>query len=342
MIDSLKAYDACEYANQLREIILDEDDDIETFEILTSGGSAEPFGMLLLGSAIRCFARIRRKNRTINYLKKSYLGTMGFYKFCFPCCRIGKAPGEASGSESYIPITCIKIEELRNECMARGLFWEDGDLIEDKANQLASILSRNSSELLKLLTYLIREMLRNIPEHAETGEMWICAQYWKGSGIAEIAILDEGIGVFKSITKNPSHKQYIDTNQKALQWAVQAGISQALAPSSKQKINRPWANSGYGLYVSSRLCSKLKGSFIVASGRDFYELRESGPRLGKTFCPGTAIRMRLPIENIQKFDEMVRAINIDGENVAKDIRGAFKSSSLPSKGLMTKLDIHED
>ena len=44
----------------------------------------------------------------------------------------------------------------------------------------------------KLMTYLIREILRNIPEHAESHKAWICGQYWSDN-TAEIAILDEGI-----------------------------------------------------------------------------------------------------------------------------------------------------
>ncbi len=39
-----------------------------------------------------------------------------------------------------------------------------------------------------LMTYLIREILRNIPEHAEESTAWICGQYW-GNQTAEIAIV---------------------------------------------------------------------------------------------------------------------------------------------------------
>lgn len=44
--------------------------------------------------------------------------------------------------------------------------------------------------------------------------MWICGQYWPSFELAEIAIANEGIGIYKSITQNHAHKEYITDNKK--------------------------------------------------------------------------------------------------------------------------------
>ena len=43
--------------------------------------------------------------------------------------------------------------------------------------------------------------------------MW---QYWPTYELAEIAILDEGIGIYNSLVQNAAHKEYITNNQEAL------------------------------------------------------------------------------------------------------------------------------
>lgn len=108
-------------------------------------------------------------------------------------------PGEANGSNNYIPITPIVIDELQKEEIQRGNYMVLGDVVEKESGRLARIVDRGNGELHKLLTYLIREIIRNTPEHAETDTVWVCGQYWPSYELAEIAIADEGIGIYNSI-----------------------------------------------------------------------------------------------------------------------------------------------
>ncbi len=119
-----------------------------------------------------------------------------------------------------------------------------------------------------MLQYLLREAIRNIPEHAETDDVWLCGQYWHNRDLAEIAILDEGIGIFKSISHNQVHRAYISSNEEALRWALKPGVSVAFIPSRGQRDDDPWANSGYGLYMISEICKLTEGWFTLASGDD--------------------------------------------------------------------------
>lgn len=301
----------------------------------------DPLPMLLIGSIIR---RYRNNYPDVNFFVdgidgngKEYAGTMGFFKYISPLINLGKMPGEATGSANYIPITPLFFNELQKAEYEKGCLIQIGDLVESEASRLARIVDRGNPELHKLLAYLIREILRNTPEHAQSDRMWICGQYWNSFNLAEIAIIDEGIGIFNSITKNKAHREYIVDNASALQWALRAGISQAIAPAQKQTNNDEWANSGFGLYMVSQICKYLNGSFCIISYDNYLLIDNHGIKEGNTSFRGTAIRIRVPSDRISNAQGIISAITQKGENEAKTIRNAFKKASKPSMGLMEHL-----
>lgn len=303
----------------------------------------DPLPMLMMGAMMRSyrkrFPEIPFSVAGINTTGKGYAGNMGFFKYVSTSLGIGKMPGEANGSLNYIPITPIVVDELRREEYEKGNYMVLGDIIEKEAGRLARIVDRGNKELHKLLTYLIREILRNTPEHAKTNTMWICGQYWPSYELAEIAIVDEGIGIFNSITQNAAHREYITDNATALQWALKAGISEAFNPSMKQRSNDEWANSGFGLYMVNEICKLLNGSFCIISYGNYMLIDNHGIKAGETSFEGTAIRMRVPSKKIANAQAIISQIASQGENEAKTIRNAFKTASKPSRGLMKEINI---
>lgn len=215
----------------------------------------DPLPMLMAGAIIKRF-RYQYHDNTFSISGingKSYAGTMGFFKYISESISVGKSPGEATGSSNYIPITPISIRSLQERAFRDGGSIEIGDMIERASARLSHVIDRGNKELHKLLTYLVREILRNTPEHAQADEMWICGQYWPTYQLAEIAIIDEGIGVFQSITRNAAHAKYIHDNRSALKWAIRAGISESFRPAYEFKPHDydVWKNSGFGLYMVS-------------------------------------------------------------------------------------------
>lgn len=303
--------------------------------------SMEPFSMLLAGSVLKEFCSsfggdISIASDTLN----SYAGTMGFYQYAFPGCSEGKAPGEASGSYSYIPITKICLNELREQYRNQGLYLVDGEILEKEAFNLATVFAGSNKELVELFTYLLREMMRNTPEHSGSNEVWVCAQYWRRSDWAEIALLDEGVGVFASLTKNTHHQKYITDERSALHWSTKAGISQALAPNAKDKGCDDWANSGFGLYMASQICKKLGGEFHLASKNHYLSITPYATEVKNTYSLGTAVRMRIRRSSLQiEAQKLIRETVREGEEEAKRTRFAFKHASVPSRNLMTSLGI---
>ncbi|CEO06592.1 Signal transduction histidine kinase [[Clostridium] sordellii] len=300
-----------------------------------------PFGMLLTSSSIK---HMRRRHSDINFRLEyyntsgvDYAGHMGFFKSISEDINIGKLPGEANGNDNYIPITKLNFTQMHNEEIKNGNFVVMGDVVEKESSRLAKILSRDNKEMHILLTYLIREILRNIPEHADIEYASICGQYWSNE-TAEVAIIDDGIGIKKSLQKNRVHRGYIDTDEDALKFAIKAGISKAFQPSRQNKSEDQWANSGFGLYMVSEICKELEGSFILASGEKYVKIGKDGNiKFGDTSIQGTAVKITISTNRIVESEKIIRRIAKKGEEQAKHIRNAFKTASSPSKGIINKL-----
>ncbi len=72
---------------------------------------------------------------------------------------------------------------------------------------------------------------------------------------------------------------------------------------------------------------------------DYLLIDNHGVKSGNTSFKGTAIRMRVPSKRIANAQSIISKIASQGETEAKTIRNAFKSASIPSKGLMKDLNI---
>lgn len=109
----MKMTDALVFSEQLKEL-----ESIESVEFNFSGRwKVRPLGMLVIGAIIRNYRTKYPNNdfKISGYEDKSYLGTMGFFKYISPQLEIGKFPGESKGSDNYIPITAIKFNELKED-----------------------------------------------------------------------------------------------------------------------------------------------------------------------------------------------------------------------------------
>lgn len=241
-IPKLETLESLNFSKKLSELEVD-----NPFTFCDNMKWVRPFGMLFAAIAIKQF-RNKYENIPFNIECNtimdgiSYAGHMGFFKSISEKLNIGKMPGEAFGNDNYIPISELDLNQIHKKEIENGKFILMGDAIEIESSRLAKILGRHNKEMNMLLTYLIREILRNIPEHSNCHKAWICGQYWS-DGMAEIAIVDEGIGIKSSLQKNNIHRNYIKTDKDALEYAIKAGISTAFHPAIKNKSNSLWDNS---------------------------------------------------------------------------------------------------
>lgn len=273
--------------------------------------TVEPFGMLVVASEIeRCITSHPETSfRYRNFEKMPYAAHMGFFK-AFGL-DFGRKPGEALGSRNYIPLTYFNSTVLKNTAAQQGL--DVGDEIEAQSKRLSETLSgADTGEVFETLSYSIREIMRNVVEHAQVDRFGVCAQFWPTKRRAEVAIVDRGIGLRESIKVNP----HIDatTDKSAINYALMPAVSGKAFKGARRLAKRgPWTNSGFGLYMTSRIC-RMGGNFFISSGSTGMLLTsgKDGKRYYDTSLNGTAVRMIIRTENLDSLTATLAKFREDG------------------------------
>lgn len=295
-------------------------------------GRIEPFALLFLSCEIQ---RCRSKHAdkffgVINHQTKSYAAHMGFFK-AFGC-DFGKHPGEATGSSRYLPITIFDVAPINRDAAMNALAV--GAFIENKAAEMAELLTReNSGDLYDALTYSIREIIRNVIEHSEADQFGFCAQYWPSYNEVELALLDRGIGVNKALSNNPHLK--IDNDHEALNLALMPGVSGKAFKGVHQDKYDVWANSGFGLYMTSRLCRE-GGSFFIASGDTGLYLSENKKHYLNTPFKGTALRLLLRTDRISSLSSMLQRYRSEAQKIKSALGQKENLSASVASTMLTR------
>lgn len=275
-------------------------------------GFSKPFGTLIVASGIRKFVKERKAScQATSFQHLTYPAQMGFFKHIG--LGWGKEPGEASGNSDYQPITTISVGEIRRRAFDLGV--DIGDVVEDDARNLATILCRNvSASVVETLTYALREIIRNVIEHSQAADVIFSAQFFQRTGIVEIAVVDEGVGLRQALSRNPHLSPTSD--EKALTMAMLPGVSGANWPGKKIKFSRGhWDNSGFGLYMTSRLCSD-GGSFALGSGSAALRLAGGAKSTDSTQISGTAVCMELNTAKLGDTSRLLAAYAREGAELA--------------------------
>jgi len=273
----------------------------------------EPFPMLLVSSEIqRLVSRFEgTKTACANFKHMTYPAHMGFFK-AFGL-EFGKAPGEAHGSTHYIPMKLFQCHNLAQKAAKEGI--EVGDAVEGESKHMAAMLCGSDvGPLYDTLTYSVREMVRNVVEHSGANQFGICAQYWPTKHRVEVAILDRGIGLRESLKNNP-HLDVSD-DKRAINYALMPAVSGKAFKGARSKQRGHWANSGFGLYMTSRIC-RNGGTFFVASGSTGMLLTKKTEAKRYFSCAfgGTAIRMVVRTDQIYDLACMLDTYRKEGYQI---------------------------
>lgn len=272
----------------------------------------EPSGMLLCSAKIRQFMNKNpnAEYRDAYFTQHTYAANMGF----FQCVNqdYGKQPGESPGNSNYLPISMLEVSKVREN--AKDMSFHVVDYLETEAKRLSLVLSRSDEKLMKLLTYTLRELLRNVVEHSYAKHIWFAGQYWPTKNRVEIAILDEGIGIYKSLLKNT--KLCVGDNDDALKASILPGVSSVRYPNP----NDDYANSGYGLYITRRLALDA-GDFVILSGNSMLGSNKLNPEnMRSASLNGTMIRVRLNTDRIPFLENKLEQYIMEGEKLSKKVR----------------------
>lgn len=295
-------------------------------------GFDTPFGMVYIACAIREFmlSHPEAKCNPIRFEERGYAAHMGYFQACG--FEIGNPPGEAQGSERYLPITMLQTAEFRDQ--AKQELQHVGDVIESRSAQLASLLTQQQEgALVELLTYALREMIRNVIEHSGAEEIVYCAQYHPRTKLAEIAILDTGMGIRASLEKNPYLK--VANHHEALNLALMPGISGKMHKDIRKDPYDAWQNSGYGLYAVSRLCGH-GGKFSIVSGDTALLLKPESKSYHEVQFQGTALRIILSSKDIPNVQAALSRVIKEGSKQAKELQMGNTEANVASQMLTSE------
>ena len=238
--------------------------------------------------------------------------------------------------DTLLPPLPINVEQWMRDAASAGNFTDRVDVIEENCQTYARMLAPQSPELRRLFQYMLREAIRNAPEHGETNRLWICGRIWpdRPGRPAELAVLDEGIGIHQSLARNSRHREFLSSNLEALEWALKPGVSAAFDPARGNRSSDPYANSGYGLYMIQQICRMTGGSMTLVSCEDALHLLPDDAKAEKACLHGTALAMRIHTDKVHSCQELIDRARRQGEKEARTIRNAFRTASVPSRGLL--------
>lgn len=275
----------------------------------------EPFGILLVSSEM---ARLKRRYpestfSCFDYKRLGYAAHMGFFKSFG--LDFGKNPGEANGGSAYIPLTLLGCERIKDTAATLGN--DPGDVLEDEAGNLASMLCKSGSgAAFDALRYSIREIMRNVVEHSQGTQIAFCAQYWEQKNRVEVVIADRGVGLRETLRHNP-HLSVLN-DKAALNYALMPAVSGKVFKGSRDRKKGHWRNSGFGLYMTSRIC-RNGGTFFIGSGDTGMLLTKAVQ--GKTYFPcsfaGTIVRMVIKTDQVGELAKSLNAYRRDGYEIQK-------------------------
>ncbi|QXP60430.1 ATP-binding protein [Olleya sp. HaHaR_3_96] len=264
----------------------------------------DPFSLLCLSSEMAIFKKNNTNSKfsAKNFEHRTYEAHMGFFKSFG--LNFGKTPGEANNNDNYIPITLYSVQEILEE--SRELMIPPGEFLTNKAEEISKVLTRNSNnELKEVLTYSIREIFRNIVEHSHTDTFGFCAQYLPSKNKVVFAVLDRGIGIKKSLTDNP--KLNLNSDKEAISKSLEPGVSGKIYAGQKRKPKGEWANSGYGLYMTSNICKK-GGLFFIASNTSGLLLGKDSSKEFEFNLTGTGLSLTINTNSIDKLNDMLKEL----------------------------------
>jgi len=273
----------------------------------------DPFSLLYLSSELRTLKLDNPESEFIakNFQHCTYAAHMGFFQ-AFGL-DYGKFPGEAKNNNRYIPIRLFNVPQIKES--ARDLMIHNGEILEGYAKEISEVLTQNyDKDLTEILRYCLREALRNIVEHSNSNKFGFCAQYLPSLNVVSFAVLDRGIGIKKSLEDNPKLK--LESDLDAIRESLKPGVSGKVYSGQKRKPKGDWANSGYGLYMTSNICKK-GGSFFIASGNKGVYLSSNDEKLLDLHINGTSLNLTINLNQKNNLNELLRELREEAGKLTK-------------------------
>lgn len=177
------------------------------------------------------------------------------------------------------------------------------------------LLQSSAGALFDTVQYALREVVRNAVEHSESRSFGYCGQYWPNRNRVQIALIDRGVGLKATLGSNPRLK--VDSDHDAIQMALMPGVSRKGVLPQSRAAHDPWANSGFGLYMTSQLCGE-GGRFVLLSGSAAIELTNSLKHSLSGSFSGTALQLELDLSKAEGLSSRLSKFRNEGIEAARN------------------------
>lgn len=129
---------------------------------------------------------------------------------------------------------------------------------------------------------VLSELGGNVLRHADIGDGVAAACADPGRDRFELAVADCGVGISRSLARNPDYAQVAGDHRAAIRAAVQAGVTSDVG-----------TRGGLGLYLSRLIVSQNGGEMVVRSGDARLIQRDQiDTTMGLTHHRGTLVTIR--------------------------------------------------
>src|SRR6185369_15055574 len=104
---------------------------------------------------------------------------------------------------------------------------------------------------------------------------------------------------------------------------------------SAKRRDDPWANSGYGLFMTSQLCS-IGGNFFIASGSSGILMSNKEDTALDINFSGTTVRMVFDVSQVKTLNDSLSRLIKDGARIAGDLKQASIITASKSSSMLAR------
>lgn len=142
---------------------------------------------------------------------------------------------------------------------------DSNDAVDVVSNKLSALFGEPSTETVQSVSIAVAELVGNSFSHSNISSGlrgFVCAQKWPRVNTAQIAIVDQGVGIRESLASAKEYSEKLKTTNAC-----------ELATKYEVTSKRGNGHAGYGLTLAKDLLAESGGAFFLLSHDEYYYMK---------------------------------------------------------------------